>query len=139
MAAFDVVFIDDEVTLTEIFQYYVLTKYKNWRFTTFSNSTLAYDQIVNHKLSASVWIIDLMMPGKNGTQIAEAIRKIQPGNEPIVLAYTALDHSELKRNAEYKDGIKYFSKVINKREDLPDLLLLVDAWVSQKLKQPEFV
>jgi CheY-like chemotaxis protein len=137
MAAFDVVFIDDEVTLTEIFQYYVLTKYKNWRFTTFSNSTLAYDQIVNHHLSAAVWIVDMMMPGVNGAQIAQAIRENQYGSEPVVLAYTALDRNELMGNTEYKDGIQYFTGIINKREDLPELLSLVDTWVCQLQIQPQ--
>ena len=138
MPDFDVVFIDDEVTLTEIFQYFALTKYKDWRFTTFSNASMAYDQIVNHHLSASVWIIDIMMPGKNGTQIAEAIRSNQNGNQPVVLAYTALDRSELYRFAEYKDGIKHFTSVINKRDDLPDVLSLVDTWVSQSQRQAQF-
>jgi CheY-like chemotaxis protein len=131
MPAFDVVFIDDEVTLTEIFQYFVLIHYKDWRFTTFSNASMAYDQIVNHQLSAAVWIVDMMMPGKNGAQIAEAIRANQNGDIPVVLAYTALDRNELARYDEYKNGIKYFSGVINKREDLPDLLSLVDTWVVQ--------
>ena len=139
MSSFDVVFIDDEVTLTEIFQYFVLTKYKDWRFTTFSNASMAYDQIVNHQLSASVWIVDMMMPGKNGAQIAEAIRVHQSNESPVVLAYTALDRSDLRRFDEYKNRIQYFSGVINKREDLPDLLSLVDTWIDQVQEQKHLV
>src|SRR5512141_1142951 len=68
MSAFDVIFVDDEVSLTEIFQHYVLARYKNWRFTTFNNAAMAYKEIVSGHLSSTVWIIDLMMPGKNGVQ-----------------------------------------------------------------------
>lgn len=135
MTVFDVVFIDDEVTLTEIFQYFVMTKYKNWRFTTFSNANLAFDQIVNQGLSASVWIVDVMMPGKSGAQIAKAIRANQNGDTPVVLAYTALDRIDLKYYKEYREGIEHFSGVINKREELPDLLTLVNTWVSQAQPQ----
>ena len=131
MSDFDVVFIDDDVTLTKIFQYYVLTNYKDWRFQTFSNSAIAYDQIVNQKISANVWIIDMMMSGKNGTQIAEAIRKNQNGDEPIVLAHTSMDQKGLINNAEYKSRLKHFSGVFNKGDGFSDLLSLVDNWVTQ--------
>ena len=131
MPDFDVVFIDDEVSLTEIFQHYVLAKYKSWKFTTFSNASMAYDQITKERLSSAVWIVDMMMPGKNGAQIAEAIRSNQNGDAPVVLAYTALDRHDLYRHKEYKDGMKHFNRVVNKREDLPDLLSLVDVWVGQ--------
>ena len=50
---------------------------------------------------------------------------------PVVLAYTALDRHDLYHHEEYKDGMKHFNRVVNKREDLPDLLSLVDVWVGQ--------
>jgi len=130
MATFDVVFIDDEVSLTDIFQHFVLMKYKNWRFTTFSNPNMVYEQIINQDLTAAVWIIDMMMPGKNGAQIATAIRS-KNGNNPVVLAYTALDRDELEHRDEYRAGLQHFDRVVNKRSDLPDLLSLVDVWVMQ--------
>ena len=131
MSRYDVVFIDDEVSLTEIFQHYVLMKYKSWHFQTFSNSVLAYEQITKQGLQAKVWIVDMMMPGKNGAEIAAAIRSHQSGTVPIVLAYTALDRNELQRQKEYKFGMHHFNRVVNKRDDLPDLLTLVDIWVDQ--------
>jgi DNA-binding response OmpR family regulator len=128
MASFDVIFIDDEPSLTDIFQHYVLWKYKDWRFMTFTNAVLAYNEIVNNKLSATVWIIDLMMPGKNGAQIAAAVRAMH-GDAPVVLAYTALDRQTLYTQEQYRDGLIYFNNILNKREDLPDILSLVDVWI----------
>jgi CheY-like chemotaxis protein len=131
MPDFDVVFIDDEVSLTEIFQHYVLWKYKDWRFATFTNPNLVYQEIVNNNLNATVWIVDMMMPGKNGAQVAGAIRK-KLGNTPVIYAYTALDREELVKKDEYKDGMVHFNQVINKREDLPGLLSLVDIWIVRE-------
>ncbi len=131
MSAYDVIFIDDEASLTEIFQHYVLAKYKSWRFLTFSNSVSAYNEIVHNDLQATVWIVDMMMPGRNGAQIASAIRT-SCGSSPVVLAYTALDRQELYDHEEYRDSVDHFNQVMNKREDLTSLLSLVDVWVGKK-------
>ena len=128
MPDLDVIFVDDEPSLTEIFQHYVLWKYKEWRFATFNNSVLAYNDIVTSQLTARVWIIDLMMPGKNGVQIAAAIRSVF-GDKPVLLAYTALDRQSLHTNENYRDGLHYFNNIINKKEDLYDVLSLVDIWI----------
>ena len=132
MPAYDVIFIDDEASLTEIFQHFVLAKYKDWRFQAFSNANLAYNQIIDNQLTATVWIIDLMMPGKSGMEIAGAIRE-QDGHNPIVLAYTALDHQDLRMEEEYRDGLLHFDKVVNKMEDPVRLLSRVDVWMTQGL------
>lgn len=128
MPDLDVIFIDDEPSLTEIFQHYVLWKYKEWRFATFNNPILAYNDIVTSELSARVWIIDLMMPGKNGVQIAAAIRSVH-GDTPVLLAYTALDRQSLHNHDQYRDGLHHFNNIINKKEDLSDVLSLVDIWI----------
>jgi DNA-binding response OmpR family regulator len=135
MSTFDVIFIDDEVSLTEIFQHYVLAHYKGWRFTAFSNSALAYKEIAIGHLSATVWIIDLMMPGKNGVQIAEAIRAFY-GQRPTLIAYTALDRGDLQRHDEYRSGLHHFNRIINKMEDPVSLLSLVDVWVQREKVAP---
>ena len=131
MAKFDVIFVDDEISLTEIFQHYVLWKYKEWRFVTFTNSVMVYNEVVNDALSAKVWIIDMMMPDKNGAELAQVIRK-KNGETPVLLAYTALDRQALQSQDQYREGLHYFDRVINKKEDLADVLSLVDVWVKQE-------
>ena len=130
MFTFDVVFIDDEISLTEIFQHYVMASHGDWRFTTFSNASLAYQEIVNQRLVAKVWILDLMMPGRNGAEIAEAVRQ-KGGADPVVLAYTALDSQMILEDDSYRDKMEHFNKVINKKEDITSVLSLVDVWVQQ--------
>jgi DNA-binding response OmpR family regulator len=130
MPDLDVIFIDDEPSLAEIFQHYVFWKYKEWRFATFTNSVMVYNDIVSSQITARVWIIDLMMPGKNGVQIAAAIRSIY-GDQPVLLAYTALDRQALNNHEQYRDGLHHFNNIINKKEDLSDVLSLVDIWIAK--------
>lgn len=130
MITFDVVFIDDEITLLEIFQHYVLAKHGDWRFTTFSNASLAYQEILSRRLAAKVWILDLMMPGRNGAEIAEVVRQ-KGGESPVVLAYTALDSEQIMNDESYRDKMGHFDTVINKKEDIASVLSLVDVWVQQ--------
>lgn len=126
---YDVIFIDDEVSLTDIFQQYVIWKYKDWHFMTFNNSLTAYNAIVDNRVSAKVWIIDMMMPQKNGAELAQAIRS-NNGQMPVVLAYTALDRRALEGNETYRGGMQHFNHIINKREDFASILSLVEVWVK---------
>ena len=128
---YDVIFIDDEVTLTDIFQQYVIWKYKDWSFLTFNNSALAHSAIVSNRISATVWIIDMMMPQKNGSDIARAIRN-QSGDKPVLLAYTALDRRSLESNNSYREGIPFFNHIINKGEDFSSILSLVEVWIGNQ-------
>lgn len=126
---YDVVIIDDEVSVTDIFQQYMLYKYKDWRFMTFNNSQLAHTAILNGQIDAKVWVIDMMMPNKNGADIAEAVRESQ-GSDPVVLAYTALEKRTLETQEAYRHGMKHFNHVINKREDFTSILSLIEVWVA---------
>ncbi len=126
---YDVVIIDDEVSVTDIFQQYIIYKFKEWRFMTFNNSLLAFEAITNGQLSAKVWVIDMMMPNKNGADIAEVVRKMQ-GDEPVVLAYTALEKRTLETQEAYRHGMHNFNHVINKREDFTSILSLIEVWVA---------
>jgi DNA-binding NarL/FixJ family response regulator len=126
---YDVVIIDDEVSVTDIFQQYIIFKYKDWRFMTFNNSQIAHSAIMNEQINAKVWVIDMMMPNKNGADIAEAVRETQ-GSDPVVLAYTALEKRTLETQDAYRDGMKHFNHVINKREDFSSILSLIEVWVT---------
>jgi CheY-like chemotaxis protein len=126
---YDVIILDDEVSLTDLFQQYILWKYKEWRFLTLNNSQVTYDAIVSGKVGARVWVVDLMMPNKNGSDIAEAIRT-HLGPLPIILAYTALDRHTIETHENYKHGLKHFSHIVNKKDDFSSILALIDMWVK---------
>lgn len=130
MTNYDVVFIDDEPTMTDIFQQYVKWKYSHWRACSFNDSVELYNKILADQVSAVVWIVDIMMPGRNGTQIATAIHnECAPGT--IILGYTALDLPTIDSLAEFSDGSRHFTRIFNKQENFGDLLELVDTWIRQ--------
>ena len=127
---YDVVIIDDEVSVTDLFQQYIIWKFPDWRFMTFNNSQIAHTAISNGHLLAKVWVIDMMMPNKNGADIAEVVREMQ-GAKPVLLAYTALEKRTLETQDAYRQGMHHFNHVINKREDFTSILSLLEVWVSQ--------
>jgi DNA-binding NtrC family response regulator len=130
MQNFDVIYIDDEPTMTDIFNQYVNFKFKHWRARAYTNSQELYEKIIGNEVSATVWIVDIMMPQKNGTEIAAAVsREYGPG--AVILGYTALDQHTLGSRTEYKDGLRFFSKIINKQDNFSNLLDFVDVWVKQ--------
>lgn len=131
MSNYDVIFVDDETTMVDIFNQYVNWKYKHWRACAFVDSQDLYNKITTNQVSAVVWIVDIMMPHKNGAEIAAAIaHECAPGT--ILLGYTALDLHTLESRPEYNAGLKHFSRIINKQENFNNLLDLVDVMVKQK-------
>jgi len=127
----DVVIIDDEATVTDLFQKFIIWKYSDWRFLAFSNPEIIYNAIVSGQISAKVWVIDMMMPGKNGADVATAVREHQ-GDSPAVLAYTALEKRSLETQEAYRHGLKHFNQVINKREDFGSILALIEVLIAQR-------
>jgi DNA-binding response OmpR family regulator len=129
--SYDVIIVDDESTVTDIFQQYILWKYKDWKFLTFNNSSILHNALENGRITAKVWVIDLMMPGKNGAEIAVAVRERQ-GSTPILLAYTALEKRTLETHEAYKQGLHHFNHIINKREDFNSILSLIEVWIAKQ-------
>ena len=129
-ADYDVIVVDDEPSVTQIFQQYILWKYKSWRFSTFNNPSELYEALTRYEYYAKVWILDIMMPRKNGVEIAAAIRRFY-GDSPVILAFTALDRRVFETDENYKYGVAYFNHFINKREEFSSILSLVDVWVQK--------
>jgi DNA-binding NtrC family response regulator len=130
MTNYDVIYIDDESSMTDIFSHYAAFKYQHWRIRAFTNSQEAFDKIRSNEISSVVWIVDIMMPQKNGTEVAAAIQsECQAGT--VVLGYTALDPYTLEQRPEFQAGLRNFSRIINKQEDFSSLLELVDMWVKK--------
>ncbi len=128
---YDVVIIDDEPSVTDLFQHYILWKYKSWHFMTFNNPSILFTAVSSGQVAAKVWVLDMMMPQKNGADLAVAIRE-QQGHAPIIMAYTALEKRSLETNPAYQHGIHHLNQVINKREDIPAILSLIEVWIAQR-------
>ncbi len=130
---YDVVYVDDEPTMTTIFNQVVNLKYQNWRSISFNDSQILFERIEAGNISASVWIIDLMMPEKNGVQLARAIRG-GGDSEAVLIGYTALDPQALGRSPEYSDALDLFSRIIGKQEGFIKVLTSLQATVLRQIK-----
>lgn len=125
---YDAIYIDDERDMTNMLSMFIQVKHKDWRFRTYNNSQDAWIEIMEDRVAAKVWLLDIMMPSKDGTVIAEALAKYH-NPPPIVLGYTALDPYSLKDNPSYKDRLMYFNHILNKQDDITDLLELIKMWL----------
>lgn len=125
---FDVIYIDDDPMMTELFNQFTRWKYGDWRSYAITDPLMLYNQIRAGDITARVWIVDIMMPGKNGTEVAAAIRE-RYGAGANIVGYTALEPQTLKTDPEYSGGLDNFSCIILKNEGIAHLLGLADGLV----------
>jgi CheY-like chemotaxis protein len=130
MMMYDVVYMDDDPMMTELFDQFATWKYRQWRAFSFNDPVVLYNQVMAGTIDAQVWIIDIMMPKKNGTEIAAAIRE-RFGAGAMILGYTALEPAALQEDPLYNQGLHLFSKIVRKNEGIASLLKQADALVKR--------
>ncbi|MBE0697391.1 MAG: response regulator [Anaerolineaceae bacterium] len=130
---YDLIYVDDEPTMTTIFTQVINMKYQQWRTTAFNDSQEVYTRIQARSISARVWIVDLMMPEKNGIQIAQAVRDAGDFSA-VLIGYTALDPQSLGRKEEYSAALDLFSRIIGKQEGFIKVLAGLQATVLRQVK-----
>lgn len=130
---YDVIYVDDEHTMTTIFSQVVGLKFSRWRVAVFNDSDQLYQLINTHKISSTVWIIDLKMPDKNGVEIGQAIRA-SGDNSATLIGFTALDLQALSRSPEYQSALDIFSRMIGKQEGFIKPLTTLENTVLRRVK-----
>jgi DNA-binding NarL/FixJ family response regulator len=130
---YDVVYVDDEPTMTTIFNQVVNLKYQMWRTTAFTDSLALFDRIQARSITSRVWVIDLMMPERNGIQIAQAIRA-SGDFSAVLIAYTALDAQDIGRREEFSANLDIFSRVIGKQEGFIKVLASIQATILRQVR-----
>ena len=130
---YDVIYVDDEPTMTAIFNQMVNLKYRHWRILAVNDSESLFKRIEERSISAAVWIVDLMMPGKNGVQIAQAVRGAGDFSAALI-GYTALDAQTLGGSAEYGAALDVFSRIIGKQEGFLRVLAGLNATAMRQVK-----
>jgi DNA-binding response OmpR family regulator len=123
---YDVVYVDDDHALTQIINTCVGLAHERWTYNSYTDSGSVYEMIQQNKIGAKVWLLDIMMPVKNGIDIAVLIQQKLP--KDIILGYTALDPLDIK--AKYGPSTNAFTRIISKNESPMDVLNLLDAWVE---------
>lgn len=116
MEVYDVIYVDDEDTLTSLFNRLSQTIYPGKRVRTYTDIGDLLDDLRNRRVVARNWLVDIMMRKMdiNGYQIAEEVRK-KYGNKVRVYYYTALNEAAVKTNP----SVKYANGVFYKCQDTP--------------------
>lgn len=127
---YDVVYMDDDPMMTELFDQFATWKYRHWQAYSCTDPLALYHQVTTGEINAQVWIIDIMMPKKNGAEIAAAIRE-RYGPAAMIIGYTALEPAALREDPQYSHGLHMFSKIVRKNEGIASLLKQADALVKR--------
>lgn len=123
---YDVIYVDDDQPLTQIFNTYVQMAHIEWTYESYTDSRTAYELVEENMIGARVWLLDIMMPGKNGIELAVLIQQIDP--RATILGYTALDPLDVKM--KYGKSTTAFTKIISKNESIMDILSLLDVYLK---------
>lgn len=132
---FDVIYIDDDPMMADLFNQFISWKYPQWRAYAFTDPVMLYRQIISGEVASRVWIIDLMMPEKNGVELARAVLE-QYGAEQVLIGYTALETQVLEGDPAYSGGLDLFTHLIRKNEGIGRLLALADNEVRRQRPLP---
>jgi CheY-like chemotaxis protein len=127
---YDVIYMDDDPMMVELFTQFIGWKYRHWNAFSITNPLLLWKQVRARELAARVWIIDVMMPEKNGCDIAEAIRA-QYGSAEQIIGYTALETGTLRSDPQYSRRLELFNHIVRKNEGIARVLLLAEELLAQ--------
>lgn len=128
---FDVIYMDDDQMMADLFSQFIGWKYPRWRAHAFTNPVLLHRELRAGDIEAKVWIIDIMMPEINGCQIAAAIRE-HYGQDQVILGYTALEPETLHEDPQYSTGLHLFTRIVRKNEGMARLLSLADTLLESR-------
>lgn len=126
---YDVIYMDDDPMMTELFNQFVGWRYQQWRVNTYTDPLVLHKQIRSGEVNARVWVIDIMMPKINGAELASEIRALYGVDVPV-LGYTALERSALDADEQYRQGLHHFTQIVRKNEGIARLLDIVDNFLQ---------
>ena len=117
MQKYDMIYLDDEVSLTKLFEIFVKGLFPGRNILTFNHPKNFLELVQKKEIDSKVWLIDIMLPGKeNGFEIAKLIRATYP--DANIYFYTALPQSSIDPiKGEFEE-----KRIRQKGDDPADLL-----------------
>jgi DNA-binding NtrC family response regulator len=123
---YDLIFVDDEMGITVLFNTVVQMQFPQLVYTSFNDSEAVYEMVNQKLIQSKVWILDIMMPRRNGVEIADLIRQVDP--EAIIIGYTALDPVSLK--LDYGPKASAFKNILSKSASVFEVISLTTVWIT---------
>jgi DNA-binding NtrC family response regulator len=110
--------VDNEIDITELFQYAISASIHGVSVITFNDSVIALEHFTDNKKNYALVISDLRMPGLNGLELLKKVKQLNPSVRTILISAYELDDDQVFQNYMKQGIINLFVK---KPIGLPEL------------------
>jgi DNA-binding NtrC family response regulator len=110
--------VDNEIDITELFQYAISASIHGVSVITFNDSVIALEHFTDNKKNYALVISDLRMPNLNGLELLKKVKQLNPSVRTILLSAYELDDDQVFQNYMKQGIINLFVK---KPIGLPEL------------------
>ncbi|HEX7178283.1 MAG TPA: response regulator [Nitrososphaeraceae archaeon] len=110
--------VDNEIDITELFQYAISASIHGVSVITFNDSVIALEHFTDNKKNYALVISDLRMPNLNGLELLKKVKQLNPSVRTILVSAYELDDDQVFQNY-MKQGI--INLIVKKPIGLPEL------------------
>jgi DNA-binding NtrC family response regulator len=110
--------VDNEIDITELFQYAISASIHGVSVITFNDSVIALEHFTDNKKNYALVISDLRMPNLNGLELLKKVKQLNPSVRTILVSAYELDDDQVFQNYMKQGIINLFVK---KPIGLPEL------------------
>ena len=110
--------VDNEIDITELFQYAISASIHGVSVITFNDSVIALEHFTDNKKNYALVISDLRMPNLNGLELLKKVKQLNPSVRTILISAYELDDDQVFQNY-MKQGI--INLLVKKPIGLPEL------------------
>jgi DNA-binding NtrC family response regulator len=110
--------VDDEIDITELFQYAISASIHGVSVITFNDPVIALEHFADNKKNYALVISDLRMPNLNGLELLKKVKQLNPSVRTILISAYEVDEDQVFQNYMKQGIINLFVK---KPIGLPEL------------------
>jgi DNA-binding NtrC family response regulator len=110
--------VDNEIDITELFQYAISASIHGVSVITFNDSVIALEHFTDNKKNSALVISDLRMPNLNGLELLKKVKQLNPSVRTILISAYEVDEDQVFQNYMKQGIINLFVK---KPIGLPEL------------------
>jgi DNA-binding NtrC family response regulator len=110
--------VDDEIDITELFQYAISASIHGVSVITFNDPVIALEHFADNKKNYALVISDLRLPNLNGLELLKKVKQLNPSVRTILISAYEVDEDQVFQNYMKQGIINLFVK---KPIGLPEL------------------
>jgi DNA-binding NtrC family response regulator len=102
--------VDDEIDITELFQYAISASIHGVSVITFNDPVIALEHFADNKKNYALVISDLRMPNLNGLELLKKVKQLNPSVRTILISAYEVDEDQVFQNYMKQGLINLFVK-----------------------------